>query len=43
MGLAEEQVVISQGMRQETWGAIAKAQHEPVVMEGSSGKDVGYF
>lgn len=43
MGMAEEKVMISHGMGQETWWDIAKAQHEPAVMEGSSGKDFGYF
>lgn len=42
MGMAEGRVMISHGMGQETWRAIAKAQHEPAVTEGSSGKDFGY-
>lgn len=42
MGMAEGRVMISHGVGQETWWAIAKAQHEPAVTEGSSGKDFGY-
>lgn len=43
MDMGDENVMISHGMGQETWWVMAKAQQEPVVVEGSSGKDFSCF